>query len=430
MNFFWHRRDLRTTDNTGLYYALKTSTDIQPVFIFDSNILEKLEDVNDKRVDFIHRQLRQLKDIYAKAGADLWVFSGNPVDMWKQLVEKYKPDFVFANRDYEPYAHNRDNQISELLNEKGCSMRLFKDHVLLEPHEIQKHNGQPYLVFTPYGLRWKDGLNNNQLLHYPAENHFSSLHKPIVKQPLIQLNELGFNGTDISDVVPDLPEASLLLNYQQHRNFPAIKGTTGMSIHLRFGTLSIRQVAKLALQNSPALLNELAWRDFYHSIIWHFPHPEKAFKPAYDRIVWRNDHADFEKWCAGKTGYPMVDAGMRELNKSGFMHNRLRMITASFLTKHLLIDWRWGETYFAQKLNDFDLAANNGGWQWAAGCGCDAAPYFRIFNPSEQIKKYDPQNIYVRRWIPELNTTDYPLPMVEHRYARERALRTYKEALG
>lgn len=421
---FWFRRDLRLEDNAGLYHALKSNQEVLPVFIFDMEILDKLEDPYDRRVAFIHKSLLILQQQLERLGTSLLVMKGNPVDIY----ERINPKAVYTNHDYEPYARHRDELVAKVLEEKGSILHTFKDQVIFEKNEIVKENGSPYTVFTPYSKRWKSKLNTFFLKSYPVEKFFANVKK-VKPLPIPSLADIGFTETHAA-----FPErkikTSIIKKYDQQRNFPAIEGTTRLSVHLRFGTVSIRKLARLARSKNEVWLNELIWRDFYAMILWHFPLVEhKAFKSAYDCIEWRNDPDEFQKWCNGETGYPIVDAGMRELNTTGFMHNRVRMIVASFLTKHLLIDWRWGEAYFAKKLLDFDLASNNGGWQWAAGSGCDAAPYFRVFNPALQTEKFDPEMKYIKKWIPELNTNKYPEPIVEHTFARERALRIYAAAL-
>jgi deoxyribodipyrimidine photo-lyase len=422
---FWFRRDLRLADNAGLYHALKENTNVLPVFIFDTEILEKLENKEDRRVDFIHKSLQLLKSQLEELGSSLLILHGNPVAIYKKI----HPKSVYANHDYEPYARKRDSDVKDILEEKGSVYKTFKDQVIFERDEVLKDDGKPYTIFTPYSRKWKATLTKFHLKSYPTEKNFANLLH-INPLPLPSLEEIGFKETNAS--FPErIVKSSIIDLYDKQRNFPAIRGTTQLSVHLRFGTVSIRKLAQVALKKNEVWLNELIWRDFYHMILWHFPHVEtKAFKPPYNRIEWRNNPEEFNAWCEGRTGYPIVDAGMRELNTTGFMHNRVRMIVASFLTKHLLIDWRWGEAYFAKKLLDFDLAANNGGWQWAAGSGCDAAPYFRVFNPQLQTEKFDPKLVYILKWVPELNTTTYPLPIVDHKFARDRVLKTYKEALG
>jgi deoxyribodipyrimidine photo-lyase len=422
---FWFRRDLRLQDNAGLFHALKESEEVLPVFIFDSEILEKLEDKADLRVAFIHQSLTLMQKQLEDLGSTLLVLHGYPLEIFKELT----PKAVYTNHDYEPYARSRDAQVKEILESKGVVFKTFKDQVIFEKGEVTKDDGKPYTVFTPYSRKWKSKLEELALKSFATEKYFDHFKK-IVPIALPTLKEIGFQETSFN--FPErLVKQSIVEQYDKQRNFPAIAGTTKLSVHLRFGTVSIRKLAQLALEKNETWLNELIWRDFYHMILWYFPQVEtKAFKPAYDKIEWRNNEKEFKAWCEGKTGYPIVDAGMRELNATGFMHNRVRMITASFLTKHLLIDWRWGEAYFAKKLLDFDLAANNGGWQWAASSGCDAAPYFRVFNPQLQTEKFDPKMEYIKKWVPEFGTTSYPKPIVDHKLARERVLRVYKEALG
>jgi deoxyribodipyrimidine photo-lyase len=420
---FWFRRDLRLTDNAGLYHALKENRSVLPIFIFDKEILDRLEDKADKRVDFIYQTVMQLKTKLEELGSSLLIFHGKPYDIFHELL----PESVYTNHDYEPYARKRDKKVSDLLQANGSKLKTFKDQVIFERGEVKKEDGNPYTVFTPYSKKWKAKLNKFYLKSYPVQKYYSSLKKiSPLNEPALET--IGFIKTGTA-YPPQSTKNSIIENYADQRNYPAILGTTRLSIHLRFGTVSIRQLAQVALKKSEVWLNELIWRDFYQMILWHFPHTDKAFKPAYDRIAWRNNPNEFQTWCDGITGYPIVDAGMRELNETGFMHNRVRMIVASFLTKHLLIDWRWGEAYFAKKLLDFDLAANNGGWQWAAGSGCDAAPYFRVFNPYLQTEKFDPEMKYIKKWVPELGTKDYPSPIVEHDFARKRVLKVYKEAL-
>jgi deoxyribodipyrimidine photo-lyase len=422
---FWFRRDLRLEDNCGLFHALQEKGDVLGLFIFDTDILDALNDPADKRVQFIHESLVLLKASLEALGSSLLVCHGNPATIWRQLDVRA----VYTNHDYEPYALQRDQEIASILQEKGISFHTYKDQVIFEKSEVVKDDGHPYTVFTPYARKWKAALAQKGL----ASNDLGDLttrFQPCAPLPMPTLASLGFTAAPFP-----FPERkvrmSIIEHYHDTRNFPALEGTTRLSVHLRFGTISIRKLVAVALQKNETWLNELIWRDFYAMILWHFPQVvTQAFKPAYDAIAWRKNESDFQKWCSGQTGYPIVDAGMRELNTTGFMHNRVRMIVASFLTKHLLIDWRWGEAYFAQKLLDFDLASNNGGWQWAAGSGCDAAPYFRVFNPSLQTQKFDPQMAYIKKWVPELGTSDYPKPMVEHTFARNRALEGYKKGLS
>ncbi len=422
---FWFRRDLRLQDNAGLFHALKENEEVLPVFIFDSEILDKLDDKTDLRVAFIHQSLTLIQKQLEEMGSSLLVLHGNSVEIFKQL----NPKAVYTNHDYEPYARKRDGVVKTILEEKGITFKTFKDQVIFEKDEVTKDDGKPYSIFTPYSRKWKSKLEESILKSFATEKYFVNFKK-LNSIALPTLKEIGFQETSFN--FPErLVKQSIVEQYDKQRNFPAIAGTTKLSVHLRFGTVSIRKLAQIAVKKNETWLNELIWRDFYHMILWYFPQVEtKAFKPAYDKIEWRNNEKEFAAWCEGKTGYPIVDAGMRELNATGFMHNRVRMITASFLTKHLLIDWRWGEAYFAKKLLDFDLASNNGGWQWAASSGCDAAPYFRVFNPELQTQKFDPKLEYIRKWVPEFGKTSYPKPIVDHKMARERVLKVYREALG
>jgi len=430
VNIFWFRRDLRLNDNAGLYEALKMDKDVVPLFVFDTQILNGLKKPFDRRVQFIHQEIERLQNELQQLGSGIIVKYGKPFEIYQSLIKQYDIETVFCNHDYEPYAQERDAQIQQLLNENGIGFQHYKDHVIFEWNEVLKADGKPYTVYTPYSRKWKAKLEDYYLKPYPTEKYFSAFKKEI--EPEVPgLESMGFKAESFTFPGRTF-ETKIVKNYDQHRDYPAVEGTSRLGLHLRFGTISIRQLATFALQHNEKYLNELIWRDFYQVILKHFPHVvNAAFKPAYDRIPWRQSEADFEQWCAGKTGYPMVDAGMRELVATGYMHNRVRMVVGSFFTKHLLLDWRKGEAFFAQHLLDFDLASNNGGWQWAAGTGCDAAPYFRIFNPTIQIKKFDKEHRYLKRWIPELEDAfTYPKPMVEHKFARERALQTYKAALA
>ncbi len=426
---FWHRRDLRFDDNAGLYKALKSGYLVKSIFIFDRNILDKLPK-NDQRVLFIHEALKELKAKYQTLGSDLYVFYGEPKDIYKKLISENNIAQVYTNRDYEPYALQRDKEIFNLLQNADIELIGAKDHVIFEKSEVVKDDQKPYTVFTPYSRKWKVKLNAFYLKSYPNEKYADKLIKTEALN-LISLEEMGFSGEQIQDFpTNDLNQLSIE-RYGELRDIPSIRGTSRLSVHLRFGTISIRELAQIALKKNDTYLNELIWRDFYQMIIYHFPNSVyQSFKPQYDRIVWENNEEHFKAWCEGLTGYPIVDAGMRELNATGFMHNRVRMITASFLTKHLLIDWRWGEAYFAEKLQDFELASNVGGWQWAASSGCDAAPYFRVFNPELQTQKFDKEMIYIKQWVPEYGTSNYPKPIIDHKFARERVLARFKEALG
>jgi deoxyribodipyrimidine photo-lyase len=440
ISIFWHRRDLRLEDNAAAYHALKGNHPVLPLFIFDKNILDKLEDKDDARLTFIHQQIHHLSDHLKALGSTILVRYGFPLEVWKSILEIYDVKAVYTNRDYEPYALERDDQIEALLKEKAIPFHTFKDQVIFEKKEIEKQSGGPYTVFTPYSKQWKTKLSSSieqledgsklsyYLKPYPNDQYFTN-YLQTDPLPRIGLEEMGFKRNQ--QTFPEQSvKRSLIKNYEENRNFPAIEGTSRLGIHFRFGTISIRDKARKAQLLNETFLNELIWRDFYAQILANFPHvAQRSFRKKYDFIDWRNDETEFQAWCDGQTGYPIVDAGMRELNQSGFMHNRVRMITASFLTKHLLIDWRWGEAYFARKLLDYDLASNNGGWQWAAGCGTDAAPYFRIFNPYTQREKFDKQWEYVKKWVPEVNKDSYPDPIVDHKMARERCLETYKRGL-
>ena len=429
VNIFWFRRDLRLDDNAGLYHGLKEGKNVLPLFIFDTDILDKLEDKTDKRVMFIHQELGRLAEELKKLGAGLLVKAGKPINIWKDLLKEYAVENVYTNRDYEPYAQQRDEEIKKLLKTHRASLFTYKDQVIFEMHEVLKDDGKPYTIFTPYSKKWKLKLSPFYSSSYPtikyAKNFFKTepFHIP-------SLESLGFQHTDFT-FPPRVVSNEVVKNYTERRDFPAVQGTSKLGIHLRFGTLSVRKLLAYALERNETFVNELIWRDFYQMILFHFPKVVKeAFKTEYDTIDWDNNETKYAAWCAGKTGYPLVDAGMRELNATGYMHNRVRMVVASFLTKHLLIDWRWGEAYFAEKLLDFDLASNNGGWQWASGSGTDAAPYFRVFNPQLQMERFDPELKYVKHWVPEYGTPAYPKPIVVHEVAREKVLAAYKKALS
>lgn len=423
----WLRRDLRLHDNAALYHALRSGHPVQVLFIFDDDILKTLPR-RDRRVIFIYRQLQALHARLAALGATLLVRQGRPTDVFERLLREFSVAEVHAARDYEPYATTRDAAVSALLQAHGAALCLHKDQCIFETGEILKKDGSPYTVFTPYSRRWRETCTDFFLKSYPTEAYFSALYRA-PPEPLPTLQSVDFE--DMAVVFPE-KDVALPAHYATTRNLPAAEaGTSRLSVHLRFGTLSVRELARRAEAENQVFLTELIWRDFFFQILHHFPHvgEGQAFRPAYDRIRWRNDEADFAAWTQGRTGYPLVDAGMRQLNATGLMHNRVRMVTASFLCKHLLIDWRWGEAYFAEKLNDYDLSANNGNWQWAAGSGCDAAPYFRVFNPLAQQQKFDPQEHYIRAWLPEYGTCEYPRPIVEHAFGRQRALAAYRKAL-
>ena len=429
ISIHWFRRDLRLEDNTALYHALKSGHPVLCLFIFDTSILNKLTSKTDARVTFIHQEIENLKNKLENSGSSLLIKYGDPLAIWKEITKEYPIKEVFTNHDYEPYALTRDLEIKRFLNTKNINFKTFKDQVIFEKEEILKEDGTPYTIFTPYSKKWKAKLTNFYLKPYPTEKYFSNFHR---SSPLkdITLHQIGFSPTTIGFPNKETSQ-NLIKNYEYNRDIPSVEGTSRLSLHFRFGTISIRQKAAKALEISEKWLNELIWREFYMSIIYHFPQVVSAsFKPQYDRIEWINNSEQYKKWCTGQTGYPIVDAGMRQLNATGFMHNRVRMIVASFLTKHLLIDWRWGEHYFAEKLLDYELASNNGGWQWAAGSGVDAAPYFRIFNPYLQTQRFDPKNNYIKHWVPEFESSNYPKPIINHEMARKRCLETYKAALN
>jgi deoxyribodipyrimidine photo-lyase len=431
VSIFWFRRDLRLEDNAGLYKAEQGEHPVQCIFIFDTHILEKLDNKQDARVDFIHQELTRLDQELRIYGSSLRIYIGKPEVVWIQILEEFNVQQAFCNRDYEPYARTRDEAIFKLLKEQNIALTGSKDHVIFEKNEVLKDDGKPYTVFTPYMNKWKKSLKADSFTSFDSIRLSNNFNK-CTGNVLPTLEDIGFRKTNIQ-----IPSRKVVLavikNYHETRDTPSVQGTSRLSVHLRFGTVSIRQLAATGQKLNEKWLNELIWRDFYQMIIYHFPESvNHAFKAAYDRIPWINNENQFKAWCEGKTGYPIVDAGMRELNATGFMHNRVRMIVASFLTKHLLIDWRWGERYFASKLLDFDLASNVGGWQWAASSGCDAAPYFRVFNPEAQQQKFDTQMKYIRQWAPEylLNPASAPKPIVNHAFARNRVLETYKQALS
>ncbi|MDO9257039.1 MAG: deoxyribodipyrimidine photo-lyase [Bacteroidales bacterium] len=426
---FWFRRDLRLFDNTALFKALTSGFKVFPVFIFDRNILQNLNP-DDKRVSFIYQAIQHLNEILLPYKTSIQVYFGTPDDVFEQLLSTYDINRVYTNHDYEPYAMERDLQIKKKLAEKGVLFHTFKDQVIFEKDEITKLSGEPYTVYTPYSHKWIEKLNQdyNYLHNWNSENYLFNF-LPTEKKMKVSFSEMGFNETKDVFQSFQLNQNSIWV-YDKTRDFPALDSTSKVSVHLRFGTVSIRQLVAQALEINSTWLGELIWREFFMQILWHFPHVvHQPFKPKYQFIQWVNNEKNFESWCKGQTGYPLVDAGMRELNQTGFMHNRVRMVTASFLVKHLLISWQWGEAYFAGKLLDFELASNNGNWQWAAGTGCDAAPYFRIFNPVTQAEKFDPLSVYIKKWIPEYNTKSYIQPMLDHAFARERCLETYKASL-
>jgi deoxyribodipyrimidine photo-lyase len=427
---FWFRRDLRLSDNAGLYHALTSGYPVLPLFIFDQEILEQLPADQDRRVDFIHEVVTTLDTQLQTLGSSLLVKFGKPMEVIKELSEQYQLQAVYANHDYEPVAKTRDQQIAALLETKGIPFMTYKDQVIFEKSEVVKDDGSPYRVFGAYKRKWLGKLSDFYLSSYPNQR-YQPHYFHTTPFPVPALETLGFRrSSEALFPLLEVPE-SIIRNYDQTRDLPFLPGTSRLGLHLRFGTVSIRALARQALQLNAVWLGELIWREFFMMILFHFPQVvHRPFHLEYEQMEWLNQEEAFERWCAGTTGYPIVDAGMRELNATGFMHNRVRMIAASFLVKHLLIDYRWGEAYFAQKLLDYDLAANNGNWQWCAGTGCDAAPYFRVFNPETQTRKFDKQQEYIRKWVPELGTSAYPAPMVDHAFARDRALKAYKSALN
>ena len=430
INIFWFRRDLRLDDNAGLYHALKSGNPVLPVFIFDKEILDKLEDEDDARVTFIYDAIDDLNKELYKHGSTLIVLYDKAEHAWDKLLNDYKIATVYTNHDYEPYAKKRDNAIAQKLSKHGIELKTYKDQVIFDRGEVLKDDGKPYTVYTPYKNKWYQKLKPFYLKAYPTKKYLKNLYKTgPLKVP--SLKEIGFERSSLA--IPGREYEDVIKDYAEKRDYPAIKGTSHIGLHLRFGTVSIRELANIANSyHEKTWLNELIWREFYMMILDHFPETmDHAFRPEYDRIKWVNDEAQFKAWCDGETGYPLVDAGMRELNATGYMHNRVRMVVASFLSKDLLIDWRWGEHYFARKLLDYEMASNVGGWQWAAGSGTDAAPYFRIFNPDSQAKKFDPELKYIKKWVPEYaDFSRYPKPIIDHAFARERCLKAFKAALA
>ena len=429
VTLFWFRRDLRIEDNCGLYHALKGENKVIPIFIFDKEILKKLPK-QDARVEMILLALGTIDIAMKRNRCKVGKYHGTPKAIFSKLIQQWNVDKVVCNRDYEPYAHERDESIKNLLAKAGVQFETYKDQVVFEKNEVVKGDGTPYKVYTPYSRKWLEKLKNEPIKLFPSENHLDQLESE-VNLPELSLSEMGFDKSVVAQPKFRFDD-SLVDEYEATRNFPALNQTSRLGAHLRFGTVSVRKlVNQSSIRPNNTFLKELIWREFFMQILFHFPHtPSESFKPQYDRILWRNDPEEFQQWCNGETGYSLVDAGMRELNKTGFMHNRVRMLAGSFLCKHLLIDWRWGEAYFAEKLLDYEMSSNVGNWQWVAGCGVDAAPYFRIFNPSEQIKKFDKDLKYIQQWVPNFQELDYPSPIVDHKFARERCLTVYKEALN
>ena len=426
---FWFRRDLRLDDNVGLYHALQNEAKVLPIFIFDTDILSRLPK-DDARVSFLFQQIEDMNSQLAQSKKKIHVFSGKPINVFKEILKSNKVHAVYTNRDYEPYATTRDSEIKTLLEKSNIPFSTFKDHVIFEQDEVVKSDGTPYRVYTPYSRTWLAAFSEDRDLKDYTVGSFEKLVK-LTTHNNPSLSEIGFTTSKIA--VPQYNTSKQIIDqYEELRNTPSVAGTSKIGVHLRFGSVSVRKAVARALQSTnQTFLKELIWREFFMQILWHFPHTEnQSFKPQYDRIEWRNSPEDFQRWCDGETGYPFVDAGMKEMNQTGFMHNRVRMLVGSFLCKHLLIDWRLGEAYFAQKLLDYEMASNVGNWQWVAGCGVDAAPYFRIFNPTEQIKKFDKNHDYIKKWVPNYQSPSYPKPIVDHKMARERCLETYKSALN
>jgi len=430
LNIFWFRRDLRLDDNVGFLNALKSDHPVLPIFIFDKAILDHLPK-DDARVTFIYNTLQNMRNtLQEEHQSSIAMYHDNPKDVFKTLMDEYTINTVFTNHDYEPYATKRDKEIEELLSKNKIKFKTYKDQVIFEKDEVVKKDGDPYVVYTPYMRVWKENFKSYNLEIYYTNDYLNNLVEH-TRLPNLSLSDIGF--TKSSQKIEDYTVTpTLIQNYEATRNFPAKDATSKLGPHLRFGTVSVRKMIKKAIaENNEIFWQELIWREFFMQILWHFPHTHKeAFKAKYDRIDWRNNETEFKAWCEGKTGYPLVDAGMRQLNQTGFMHNRVRMLVGSFLCKHLLIDWRWGEAYFAEKLHDYDMSSNVGNWQWVAGSGVDASPYFRIFNPTTQIDKFDKQHKYIKQWVPDYQELNYPQPIVDHKEARERCLKVYKEAVG
>ena len=430
LNIFWFRRDLRLDDNLGFYEALKGKNAVMPIFIFDTDILDKLPK-DDARVAFIHKTLQDMREVLQKEhNSSIAIYYGKPIDIYKTLVEAYDIETVYTNHDYEPYAKERDEAIASFLETHNIKFKTYKDQVIFEKDEVVKADGTPYVVYTPYMKTWKEKFKSYNLEIFYTNAYMDNLVEH-TRLPNLSLSDIGFK-TSHQNITPYTVTPTLIQDYEDTRNFPAKDATSRLGPHLRFGTASVRKMVKKAIaEKNEIFWQELIWREFFMQILWHFPHTAKdSFKSKYDRIKWRNNETEFKAWCEGKTGYPFVDAGMRQLNETGFMHNRVRMLVGSFLCKHLLIDWRWGEAYFAEKLHDYDMASNIGNWQWVAGSGVDAAPYFRIFNPTTQIQKFDKDLNYIKTWVPDFQELTYPQPIVDHKMARERCLETYKSALN
>ena len=430
VTIFWFRRDLRLDDNVGFFNALQEENPVLPIFIFDETILNKLPK-DDARVTFIFEELQKMRnELQENHNSSIGIYHGKPKDIFENLIKEFEVQKVFTNRDYEPYAKERDDEIEKLLSKNDIEFKTFKDQVIFEKNEVVKKDGDPYVVYTPYMRTWKDNFKEEDLKIYYTSKYLKNLIKH-TRLPNLTLSDLGFKKSS-QEIAPYDVTPTLIQEYEETRNYPAKEATSRLGPHLRFGTVSVRKMMKKAIsEKNETFWQELIWREFFMQILWHFPETkDKAFKSKYDKIDWRNNEKEFEAWCQGKTGYPLVDAGMRQLNETGFMHNRVRMLVGSFLCKHLLIDWRWGEAYFAEKLHDYEMASNVGNWQWVAGSGVDAAPYFRIFNPTTQIDKFDKEKKYIKKYVPEFDTDKYVDKIVDHKEARERCLKVYKEAVS
>ncbi|TGE15405.1 cryptochrome/photolyase family protein [Hymenobacter elongatus] len=429
---FWHRRDLRLHDNAGLAVALQSGLPVVPLFIYDREILDQLPSRRDARVTFIYDEVERLGRQTEQAGGTFLAFYGRPLEVFAQLVQHYEVAGVYTNEDYEPYAAVRDAAIAELIKPAGTEFRVFKDQVIFAKNEILSKSGTPPRVFGAYSKTWLAALRDEHLVPYPSTEHFveSNLMPLAEAAPRPTLEQMGFERYEQFVPAAELPAAALVSNYHNTRDKPGlVNSSTRRSVHLRFGTLSVRELMQQAKELNPKLLNELIWRDFFMMILWHYPFTAtESYDPRLRLVPYRNNEDEFRAWCEGRTGYPLVDAGMRELNQTGYMPNRARIAAAGFLVKHLLIDWRWGDRYFADKLLDYDMSQNVGNWQWMAGTGAVAAPWFRVYSPQSQQEQYDTTFDYVRQWIPEFGTRDYPTPIVEHKFARERAIATFRAA--
>lgn len=422
INLFWFRRDLRLQDNTALSNALSSGLPVLPVFIFDKNINDGLP-ADDARISFIYETLSSINKDLRKSGSSLYIRNGDPMQVWKAILVSFDINAVYINKEYEPYAIQRDKEIESLLLEKNIPVLKFKDQVIFEEKEILKADKSPYTIFTPYKNRWLQRFAAERPLKESPDS-LKNLNFYSCNFDLPAFEDLGFRESKVKVRSYDI---SVIKNYSKYRDYPSIDKTSYLGPHLRFGTVSIRNIAAIAIKENAIFLSELIWREFFMQILFNFPYVVTGnFRSKFNDIPWRNNENEFEKWCRGETGYPMVDAGMRQLSKTGYMHNRVRMITAGFLCKHLLTDWRWGEAWFAEKLLDYELSSNNGNWQWAAGTGCDAAQYFRVFSPDSQQKRFDQNMEYIRKWVEDIDKPSYPKPMIDHDFARQRVISVYK----